>query len=187
MISWCVVKRAFTKYHDPGAGWFPSEEERALFIERFGEDVGEELLSSEKPYTGKELKEKGLALPVLPQHEVDAYALEMARELAECTCASLIQLKRHLAQGIAHEVGKLRNALPPFGKEKLYVRKKEEKKKNGFQMNGEAPPGPGPLSIRIGSLNAQDVQSLVLVMEKLNRSKRIRSFLKRFSKHFAKP
>ncbi|NKB24120.1 MAG: SDR family NAD(P)-dependent oxidoreductase [Kiritimatiellae bacterium] len=102
------------QYHHKGAVWLPSQEERSLFIERFGENFGEELLSSGTAFTGKQLKEKGIGLLVLPENEVDSYAMEMACELAGYPRTSLVQLKRHLSQGISHQTRELSNPLTPL-------------------------------------------------------------------------
>ena len=99
------------QYHDGKPRWVPSSEEHLLVQERFGEDIGLLLLSSKKTYTGKELKRKGVRLPVLAHNQVDSHAMKMACELARCTKNSIVELKRHLAQYQGRQNGNLLSEL----------------------------------------------------------------------------
>lgn len=134
------------QYHNRGDRWQPSEEERAFFVERFGEEVGLALLSSEKPHTGKELKEKGVGLSILPRDEVDAWAMEIARELAGHPRESLVQLKRCLSEGIARRAEKLAySGTPPVKAKGLAdMHQKEDIKIYWFQPGGAGEPLPDP-------------------------------------------
>ena len=116
------------QYHDSNSEWVPSFDESSLFVERFGKDVGSILLSSLKPYSGSELKHKGIKLPVLAHDEVDSYAVKMAYDLASSTKDSLVELKRHLSQSVGRENGNPSNAL---------ASSPEIKVNTGFPGNGE--------------------------------------------------
>ena len=102
-----VSEESRYQYQDGKPGWVPSSEERLLFQERFGEDNGLMLLSSLEAYTGRELKKKGIRIPVLPHNEVNSHAMKMACDLASCTKNSIVELKRHLAQYQGRQNGNL--------------------------------------------------------------------------------
>ncbi|MDO9105376.1 MAG: SDR family NAD(P)-dependent oxidoreductase [Methylovulum sp.] len=89
-----------------------TDEEYQLFVQRFGEENGLMLLSANQAYTGKELKKKGLSLTVLPETELDGYALELACALAQTPRCALVELKKHLARPVADLVEKLSQRTP---------------------------------------------------------------------------
>ncbi|HEU4887433.1 MAG TPA: SDR family NAD(P)-dependent oxidoreductase [Thermoanaerobaculia bacterium] len=74
----------------PGAG--------ATFIlaEKIGQDLARESLMTAQPSSGRELKERGLALRVMPRTEVPVAAMAMAKEIARSSRAVLIDLKQRL-------------------------------------------------------------------------------------------
>jgi len=71
----------------PGAGatW--------IVPEKFGQDLGREGLLTGKSFTGSELKQRGLALPILPRAEVVPAALTLAGQLATHSRDALMALK----------------------------------------------------------------------------------------------
>ena len=75
---------------------------------------------------GKELHEKGLWIQVLPKDEIDHYALEMAYQLAKAPRKSLVLLKKHLSQNIAHCVNNLINSYTPISMDRIRPKPKEE-------------------------------------------------------------
>ncbi|MDA7633353.1 polyketide synthase [bacterium] len=95
------------QYHLQEDTWLPSQEEAALFAERFGEDSKTFLFHSSKPLTGDDLKRIGLGLPTLPADEVEAYAIDLSMTLAKSPQESLVQLKRNLSKGVSEQAQKL--------------------------------------------------------------------------------
>jgi acyl transferase domain-containing protein/enoyl-CoA hydratase/carnithine racemase len=104
-----------------------SEEELCVFEERFGKAFTEELLFSKKHYTGRELREAGLSLPILPRHEVDAFALKMAYRMSEAPQKSLVLLKKHFSQEMARLVQNLSDSFAPSFKRKTVQGFREKK------------------------------------------------------------
>lgn len=81
----------FMKYgFTPGMG--------ATFIlpQKLGIGLAEEMLLTAKNYRGEELKQRGIPFPVVPRAEVESYALELAKTVAEKPRVSLVTLKDHL-------------------------------------------------------------------------------------------
>ncbi len=80
--------------------FFPSEQEKSLFIERFGKVQTEDFLYLGNGCTGRQLQDKGWSCPILPKDQVDRYAQELATTLAEMPQESLRHLKKHLSRKI---------------------------------------------------------------------------------------
>ncbi|HYK03298.1 MAG TPA: SDR family NAD(P)-dependent oxidoreductase [Thermoanaerobaculia bacterium] len=74
----------------PGAGatWVLSD--------RFGHDLSRESLLTARPSTGRELKERGVRLSVLPRAEVEAAAMALAKQIAQHSRSRSIALKQQL-------------------------------------------------------------------------------------------
>ncbi|HHI94226.1 MAG TPA: hypothetical protein ENK04_12045, partial [Gammaproteobacteria bacterium] len=84
------------RYHPDDSERIPESQEQLFVSKRFGKEIALQLLYSREQHAGKELKEKGMKLPVLPKKELDSYAIKMAHELAEYPREALLQLKKHL-------------------------------------------------------------------------------------------
>ncbi len=78
------MKYGFT----PGAGatW--------ILPERIGPDLARESLLTAQPCTGREMKERGLRLAILPRAEVDPAAMALARQMARASRHCLMGLKQ---------------------------------------------------------------------------------------------
>jgi acyl transferase domain-containing protein/enoyl-CoA hydratase/carnithine racemase/aryl carrier-like protein len=87
----------------PAADWQPSWQELAYMAKRFAASHGPALLPGAHTLTGRALQAAGIALPVLPVQDVEAYALQMARDIARAPRMALVQLKRRFC-----------HYLPPF-------------------------------------------------------------------------
>ena len=85
-------------------GFTPGAGSTLIFPERIGYDLARGTLMTGEEYSGQELKEKGLSLPVLPRKEIFSTALSLARKLSGNSRTSLINLKNQLT-------GKLRARL----------------------------------------------------------------------------
>src|SRR5258708_1832547 len=74
----------------PGAGatW--------ILGETLGEEIARESLFTAQPYTGHELKDRGVRLLVLPRTDVEAAAVALAKQIARASRHELIALKRWL-------------------------------------------------------------------------------------------
>ena len=102
----------FMKYgFTPGMG--------ATFIlpHKLGINLAEEMLLTAKTYYGEDLRKRGVSFPVLPRSEIAAYALDLARNLAEKPRHSLVTLKDHL-------VADIRKKLPEIIAQELVMHEK---------------------------------------------------------------
>ncbi|MEO8378059.1 MAG: SDR family NAD(P)-dependent oxidoreductase, partial [Acidobacteriota bacterium] len=72
----------------PGAGatW--------VLADKMGRDLAGESLWTGRPFTGSELRQRGLKLPIMPRAEVEPAAMKLARRIARSSRESLIALKR---------------------------------------------------------------------------------------------
>ncbi|UII31930.1 SDR family NAD(P)-dependent oxidoreductase [Fulvivirga ulvae] len=81
-------------------GFTPGAGATMIFPDRTGYDLARETLMTAVEYSGSELKEKGLSLPVLPRKQMLSAAFELAKEIAKHSRSSLIafkhQVTRHL-------------------------------------------------------------------------------------------
>jgi acyl transferase domain-containing protein/enoyl-CoA hydratase/carnithine racemase/acyl carrier protein len=92
----------------PGAGatW--------ILAEKLGQDLSRESLLTAQPYTGSELKERGVALPVLPRNEVVAAAMVLAGRIARPPRGRLLALKHQFTaslQEVVEEIYRLELAM----------------------------------------------------------------------------
>jgi acyl transferase domain-containing protein/enoyl-CoA hydratase/carnithine racemase/acyl carrier protein len=78
----------------PGAGatW--------VLADKIGHDLARESLLTALPVAGSALKERGLALPVLPRADVEAAAMALARQIAQTSRPRLIALKQQLSASV---------------------------------------------------------------------------------------
>jgi len=74
-----------------------SEQEYRLFAERFGEACTGKMLSASNLLSGDALRQAGLTMPVVGQAEIDDYALETARSIAQISGMASAELKKHLS------------------------------------------------------------------------------------------
>ncbi|MFT4924038.1 MAG: acyl transferase domain-containing protein/enoyl-CoA hydratase/carnithine racemase, partial [Phenylobacterium sp.] len=82
-------------YHAPYMryGFTPGAGSTLIFPDRLGQQLAREILLMAKEYSGFELKEKGLPMPVLPRNEVLPFALSAAHLLATQSRQQLISEK----------------------------------------------------------------------------------------------
>ena len=92
----------FMKY-----GFTPGMGSTFILPQKLGIALSHEMMLGAKTYRGEELRQRGIAFPVLRRDEVMDYAFELAQTLAEKPRISLVTLKDHL-------VAPLREQLPEF-------------------------------------------------------------------------
>jgi polyketide biosynthesis enoyl-CoA hydratase PksI len=102
-----VYTTNFMKY-----GFTPGMGATCVLPRKLGLALAQDMLMSARSYRGADLEKRGVPFTVLPRSEVLAYALDLARELAEKPRLSLVTLKNHL-------VRELREALPQAVKSEL--------------------------------------------------------------------
>ncbi|EJQ38406.1 hypothetical protein IEE_05047 [Bacillus cereus BAG5X1-1] len=94
-----VYTANFMKY-----GFTPGMGATYILPKKLGFSLSEELLLTAGNYRGAELEKRGVPFPVLPREEVQAHALQLARQLAEKPRVSLVTLKDHLVAPIREEL-----------------------------------------------------------------------------------
>jgi polyketide biosynthesis enoyl-CoA hydratase PksI len=77
-------------------GFTPGMGATFILPQKLGIGLAEEMLLTAKNYRGEELKQRGIPFPVVPRAEVESYALELAKTVAEKPRVSLVTLKDHL-------------------------------------------------------------------------------------------
>lgn len=90
-----VYTTNFMKY-----GFTPGMGSTFVLPAKLGIALAEEMMLTARTYRGEDLQRRGVPFPVLPRQEVAAYALELARNIAEKPRVSLVTLKSHLVAGL---------------------------------------------------------------------------------------
>lgn len=80
----------------PGAGatW--------ILADKMGNDLARESLLTGEHYAGSELKQRGLAIPIMPRAKVTDAAMVLARQIAQAPRGQLVRLKQQLT-GYMHD------------------------------------------------------------------------------------
>lgn len=81
-------------------GFTPGDGATLIIPEKFGVNLGNEVIYTGRNYRGSELANRGIQIPVLPRKEVLPYAIKLAEELAQAPLESLMLLKAHLTDSI---------------------------------------------------------------------------------------
>ncbi|UII31931.1 SDR family NAD(P)-dependent oxidoreductase [Fulvivirga ulvae] len=119
-------------------GFTPGAGSTMIFPDKTGYDLARETLLTAVEYSGRELKNKGLLLPVLPRKEVMATAFDLARQIAAHPRAALVALKHQLT---AHLQARLEEnyALELAMHEKTFVGQSETLKQiqSNFHQEGK--------------------------------------------------
>ncbi|MBO9699913.1 MAG: polyketide synthase dehydratase domain-containing protein [Sporocytophaga sp.] len=84
-------------------GIFPTLTEYQLYEERFGKLLATDFLYASESSNGNQLKGKGWACPILSSDQVEAYAQQLAANLATKSEESLSLLKQHLSRSIVRK------------------------------------------------------------------------------------
>ena len=106
----------FMKY-----GFTPGMGATLVLPRKLGDSLAFEMMMTAKTYRGEELQKRGISFPVLPRFDVQEYALNLAKNLAEKPKISLMTLKKHLTEPI-------REVLP------IYINKEEEMHEQTFHQ-----------------------------------------------------
>ncbi|MEE7626363.1 SDR family NAD(P)-dependent oxidoreductase [Methylobacter sp. Wu8] len=81
-------------------GFTPGAGSTLIFPERLGHDLSREVLLTAREFQGRELKRRGMAMPVMPRREVFDYALALANHLALSTRDQLVRQKNRRSESI---------------------------------------------------------------------------------------
>nr|AAR19304.1 putative type I polyketide synthase [symbiont bacterium of Paederus fuscipes] len=95
----------------PGAG------STLIFPLRLGHDLSREVLLTAREFHGRELRRRGIDMPVLPRRQVLAYALSLAAHLAITSRQQLVEQKNRRVQPV-------RELLPRFFEQELAMHEK---------------------------------------------------------------
>ncbi|MBV9493034.1 MAG: SDR family NAD(P)-dependent oxidoreductase, partial [Acidobacteria bacterium] len=102
-------------FTDLQSGFVPTPAETALFRERFGTALADDLLYFSLAATGKQLREKGWTCPIAPHADVEKTAAELASRFVTKSQAALRLLKQHLTR----QLGAFVDALTPAASSQL--------------------------------------------------------------------
>ncbi len=98
-------------------GFTPGAGATLIFPERFGEDLGREILFTANEYKGSDLYERNILYPVLAREKVLPYAMGIAEQLSEESREQLIMAKQLSVQ-------KLRNQIKAVYEQELLMHEK---------------------------------------------------------------
>ena len=89
-----------SKYMSPymNFGFTPGAGATYIFPEKMGYDISRETLFTAQEFSGSELKERGVLIPVVPRKQVYKTALYLAKEIAKCSQTTLIAFKNQFTQ-----------------------------------------------------------------------------------------
>jgi polyketide biosynthesis enoyl-CoA hydratase PksI len=87
----CIYSANFMKY-----GFTPGFGATYLIPKRFGDNLGNEMLFTARNYYGRELKERGAPVNIVPKQDVIPTAFQIANEFADKPTLSLKTLKKNL-------------------------------------------------------------------------------------------
>jgi acyl transferase domain-containing protein/enoyl-CoA hydratase/carnithine racemase/acyl carrier protein/SAM-dependent methyltransferase len=95
MFADLVLLSGESRYVSPymGYGFTPGAGATWVLAGKMGQDLSRESLLTAEPFTGNELKARGVELPVLPRSEVVPAAMVLARQIARTSRGRLIALK----------------------------------------------------------------------------------------------
>jgi len=79
-------------------GFTPGAGATLILPDRLGYDLARESLLTAREYTGRELKERGLSVPVVSREQVYPAAMALAKQIADSSRANLIVLKHQMSQ-----------------------------------------------------------------------------------------
>lgn len=147
MFADVVVLSEESRYVSPymNYGFTPGAGATWVFPEKIGHDLARESLLTAKRYSGRELKDRGLAMRILPRTEVHSAAMALAKRMAEAPRRRLIDLKRRLTSSVREP---LENAyrLELAMHEKTFVGRGDTLAQihEEFYEGSDAPPPPPP-------------------------------------------
>ena len=106
MFADIVLLSEESRYVSPymSYGFTPGAGATYSLTEKLGRDLSRESLLTAQQVTGRELKERGLALRILPRGEVTAAAMTLAKQVARASRGRLIELKRQLTAHVHQQV-----------------------------------------------------------------------------------
>jgi polyketide biosynthesis enoyl-CoA hydratase PksI len=95
----CIYTANFMKY-----GFTPGFGATYLIPKRFGDTLGNEMLFTARNYYGRELKERGVPVTIVPKQDVIQTAFQVANDLVDKPLISLKVLKKYLTRHIRMEL-----------------------------------------------------------------------------------
>lgn len=90
-----IYTAVFTKY-----GFTPGMGATYILEERLGKAVATEMMYSARPFSGQELKERGVGVPVVKREDVLSRAISIAQSIADKPLVTLKTLKHELSRRI---------------------------------------------------------------------------------------
>jgi acyl transferase domain-containing protein/enoyl-CoA hydratase/carnithine racemase/acyl carrier protein/SAM-dependent methyltransferase/NADP-dependent 3-hydroxy acid dehydrogenase YdfG len=102
MLADVVLLSAESRYVSPymNYGFTPGAGATYILPEALGQDLARESLLSGRPYTGRELRTRGVRLQVLSRGDVEEAAMQLARQIAQQPRADLVRLKQQWRAGL---------------------------------------------------------------------------------------
>ena len=99
MFADIVLLSEESRYVSPymNYGFTPGAGATWVLRETMGQDVAQESLLTAEPYSGRELKSRGVRVRVLPRAEVYDASIALARQIAQRPRGRLLWLKQHFA------------------------------------------------------------------------------------------
>jgi acyl transferase domain-containing protein/enoyl-CoA hydratase/carnithine racemase/acyl carrier protein len=96
MLADFIIFSEESRYLSPymDYGFTPGAGSTLVFPEKIGYDLARDTLLGALPYSGSDLRARGMGLPVEPQAQVQAAAMRLAQQLAQRPRAELIGLKQ---------------------------------------------------------------------------------------------
>src|ERR1041385_7657692 len=99
MFADLVLLSEESRYVSPymSYGFTPGAGATYILGDKIGQDLARESLLTAEPYTGSELKQRGVRLPILPRAEVYGAAMALGRQIARGSRRHLAGLKQQLS------------------------------------------------------------------------------------------
>src|SRR6185436_1882613 len=106
MFADLVLLSEESRYVSPymNYGFTPGAGATWILADKIGPDLARESLFTGRSYTGAELKERGLRLPIVPRSEVVPAAMALARRIAPAPRGRLVSLERGWTQSVREAV-----------------------------------------------------------------------------------
>ncbi len=150
--GWClglfadvVLLSEESRYVSPymNYGFTPGAGATYILPETLGEDLARESLLTGQTYTGRELRDAGVRLPILPRADVPARAMEVAKQIARVPRRRLIALKQQLTAQV-HDLLEETYRLELEMHEKTFVGRSDTLAQIEMNFHQEADTTPAP-------------------------------------------
>ncbi|HET8798525.1 MAG TPA: polyketide synthase, partial [Thermoanaerobaculia bacterium] len=175
--GWClgmfadlVVLSEESRYVSPymDYGFTPGAGATWILPEALGRDVAVETLFTAQSFTGRELKARGVSLPIVPQAQVLAEAMALAERIAGASRSQLVALKHQRATRIRAALSET-YPLELAMHEKTFVGRSETlaRIETNFLVEKAKPPIVAPDRERAGVVENVDLAEITATLKKL--------------------